>query len=520
MRLHDFVAPAPNPPPAADTRMQQATVNLFADMGVQPATLQSGLVPATESTDTIAPTSAILTAPGGTVPAGTPVTITGTATDTGGGIPAGVEFSYDGGTTWHPASGAATWSATWTPSVPGLTTLRSRAVDDSGRLETPGPGITLTVTENTAGYSLWPPTVVPAVLDQTAGSPLELGVRFQADHDGWIHALRFYKCAANTGIHEGHLWAGDGTLLSTATFSGESASGWQEVQLPAPIPITAGTTYIASYHLDSGHFSKDDFYFANQGYDRSPLHALAAGATGPNGVYHVGTSAFPTDSYQSSNYWVDVVYTYTMQSSSPAAPDGLTASFVSGGQIHLTWFDNSANETGFKIERKTGAGGSYAQIATVGAGVTTYANTGLTKDTTYYYRVRATNGSGDSVYSPEASATTTNTAPVANAQTVMLNANGTVAITLTGSDSDGDSLTFAVAIAPAHGSVDLTGAVATYTPNLNYSGPDSFTFTAYDGTVSSAAATVSIDGRTDWSMAALSWCLCRPHHPRHPFRPL
>ena len=85
-----------------------------------------------------------------------------------------------------------------------------------------------------------------------------------------------------------------------------------------------------------------------------------------------------------------------------------------------------------------------------------------------------------------------NDAPVANAQSASVNVNGTVDITLTGSDIDGDSLTFAVATAPAHGIVSLSGAVATYTANPNYSGPDSFTFTAYDGALTSAPATVSI----------------------------
>jgi hypothetical protein len=75
--------------------------------------------------------------------------------------------------------------------------------------------------------------------------------------------------------------------------------------------------------------------------------------------------------------------------------------------INLAWTDNANNETGFKIERKTGAGGTYSQIATVGANVTSYNNnTGLSPSTTYYYRVRANNGSGDSAYSNEANATT------------------------------------------------------------------------------------------------------------------
>jgi regulation of enolase protein 1 (concanavalin A-like superfamily) len=90
---------------------------------------------------------------------------------------------------------------------------------------------------------------------------------------------------------------------------------------------------------------------------------------------------------------------------SPAAPSGLSASAVSSSQINLAWTDNADNESGFKIERKTG-GGSFSQIGTVNANVTTYPNGGLSPSTTYTYRVRAYNGAGDSSYSNEASATT------------------------------------------------------------------------------------------------------------------
>lgn len=91
----------------------------------------------------------------------------------------------------------------------------------------------------------------------------------------------------------------------------------------------------------------------------------------------------------------------------PAAPSGLTAAAASTSQINLAWTDNALDETGYKIERCTGAGcTSFAQIAAVGAGVTSYANTGLTASTSYSYRVRAYNDGGDSGYSNEASATT------------------------------------------------------------------------------------------------------------------
>ncbi len=138
------------PGPTADIRMQQATVNLLADMTVQPSTLRAGLTATVASTDTLRPASA-LTAPaaGATVQSGTPVTIQGTASDTGGGIVAGVEVSVDGGATWRTATGRTSWSYVWTPAALSpqtrQATLRSRAVDDSGNVETPSAGRTVSV---------------------------------------------------------------------------------------------------------------------------------------------------------------------------------------------------------------------------------------------------------------------------------------------------------------------------------------------------------------------------------------
>ena len=90
----------------------------------------------------------------------------------------------------------------------------------------------------------------------------------------------------------------------------------------------------------------------------------------------------------------------------PPAPSGLSATAASSSEIDLSWTDNSSNEMGFKIERKTGSGGTYAEIATVSAGVISYSSTGLTASTAYYYRVMAYNSGGNSSYSSEASATT------------------------------------------------------------------------------------------------------------------
>ena len=93
--------------------------------------------------------------------------------------------------------------------------------------------------------------------------------------------------------------------------------------------------------------------------------------------------------------------------SPPAAPSGLTATAASSSQINLGWTDNSTNEDGFRIERCQGSGcTSFAQIAEVGANVTSFSNTGLAASTAYVYRVRAFNGGGNSGYSNTATATT------------------------------------------------------------------------------------------------------------------
>jgi Domain of unknown function (DUF1929)/Bacterial Ig domain/Carboxypeptidase regulatory-like domain/Kelch motif len=126
--------------------MQQATVNLFADMGIQPVTLQSGILFASKSTDAVPPAS-VITSPvsGTTFQLGNTITIKGTAADSGGGVVGGVEVSVDGGQTWHRATGRESWSYNWTILTSGSINIKSRAVDDSANLELPSAGVTITV---------------------------------------------------------------------------------------------------------------------------------------------------------------------------------------------------------------------------------------------------------------------------------------------------------------------------------------------------------------------------------------
>src|SRR6185312_9454273 len=117
------------------------------------------------------------------------------------------------------------------------------------------------------------------------------------------------------------------------TFADESSSGWQELNFNSPVPISANTTYVASYFAPVGHYAAQSDCFAQSGVDNAPLHLLQDGVDGPNGVYAYGSqSAFPTATYQSTHYWVDVVY----------EPDSPTLA-VSPGTLMFAALVGSAN---------------------------------------------------------------------------------------------------------------------------------------------------------------------------------
>lgn len=128
------------------------------------------------------------------------------------------------------------------------------------------------------------------------------------------------------------------------------------------------------------------------------------------GSYYVGALADDqfqiAESFESNNGRASASTTNVVPPP-PTAPTTLSLTIVSGSQINLSWTDNSTNETGFRIERCSGAScSSFAEIATTGANATSYSNTGLTPGTSYTYRVRAYNTGGTSAYTNVSSATT------------------------------------------------------------------------------------------------------------------
>jgi hypothetical protein len=171
--------------------------------------------------------------------------------------------------------------------------------------------------------TLWPVVTVPAVVDSGDSAAYELGLKFRASVAGTIAGVRFYKSTGNTGSHTGSLWTSAGQLLATTTFTSESPSGWQEAAFATPVTITAGTTYVVSYHT-SGHYSYNGSYFSGGAYVSHNLEALAA-AESVNGVFRSGASGFPSSSANAANYWVDVAYV-------PNSPPDVTPPTVASRQ--------------------------------------------------------------------------------------------------------------------------------------------------------------------------------------------
>ena len=267
--------------------------------------------------------SATLTASGGITPYNWSITR--------GSLPPGLTLNTSSGT------------ITGTPTAEGTSSFTVQVSDASNPMQTVTKDLSITVSATT---TIWPSTAEPGTADSGPDNAVELGVKFRSDVDGSITGIRFYKGSGNTGTHVSNLWTSTGTLLASATFTGETASGWQQVNFP-PVAITANTVYVASYHTNVGHYSENQNYFATTGVDSPPLHALANGVSGGNGVYAYGSaSAFPNQTWNSTHYWVDVVFGTGPQplsiatASLPGGTVGVAYSatlVASGGSTPYTW---------------------------------------------------------------------------------------------------------------------------------------------------------------------------------------
>jgi len=237
----------------------------------------------------------------------------------------------------------------------------------------------------TVTASLWNNAAIPKTLSDSDTQSVEIGTRFKATYAGEVTGVKFYKGPQNTSTHIGSLWQSDGKKLASVTFKNETASGWQTATFAEPVAISANTTYIVSYFAPKGRYSANNNYFA-QAYTNGPLTA-PKGA----GVYaYSPRSTFPSQRYANSNYWVDVLFSTSRfnPTPKPQAPTALAAT-ATGTTVSLSWAaSQSTSIARYEVFRN---GQSIAATAGTAAA---YADTGLTGNTEYTYKVRAVDSAG------------------------------------------------------------------------------------------------------------------------------
>ncbi len=167
----------------------------------------------------------------------------------------------------------------------------------------------------TTATSIWSNSYVPNENAYSYGN-YEVGVKFTSSVGGEVTGVRFYKQTWMGGyLHVGHLWSSTGALLATATFTSESAYGWQQVSFASPVAIQANTEYVVSFSTGGGYFGVTTGFFNSGGVTNGTLEALPSSVLGGDGVYNRG-GAFPDVNGGGMNFWADVAFT-------PASGGGL-----------------------------------------------------------------------------------------------------------------------------------------------------------------------------------------------------
>ena len=293
--------------------MQQATVNLLADMGVQPGTLQAGLVSRDRVDRHHRPDLARSRPPATarSVRAASAVTITGTATDAGGGEVGGVEVSVDGGTTWHPADGRGSWSYTWTPGATGSgddpepRRRRQRQPRDARRRESTVDGRR----SATCPCTIWTRQLTPADRsenDRAAGRARgQVPLRHRGLHHRppllqgrgqHRHPRRPPLDQRGSALADGHLHAA------------RRPRAGRRRRSSTPVAITADTTYVASYSRAERALRLRRRLLRAAGSTARRCTRWPTASTARNGVYNYGASGLPDQHVPVGNYWVDVVF--------------------------------------------------------------------------------------------------------------------------------------------------------------------------------------------------------------------
>ena len=234
--------------------------------------------------------------------------------------------------------------------------------------------------------SIWGTSYTPSVnsdYDGSRGQTFELGVQFESNVTGEVTGVLFYKQRGTSGTNVGHLWSSNGTLLASATFTKESSSGWQEVSFATPVAIEANTIYTVSYDNGSPLFYYESQYFAKGGVTNGNLTAPAYTDINnnvlDNGVYDYGGD-FPVASQYYANFWVDVVFSpsvnssVTVKTSAVAAATSGSAAVAIGPSGYTITSAGSATPAGpmGAVPGSQGTSSSTARRPSVGVPVVSY----------------------------------------------------------------------------------------------------------------------------------------------------
>jgi len=231
-------------------------------------------------------------------------------------------------------------------------------------------------------------TQTPALVNQSDGpsATYELGLKFQSSVTGKITGIRFWKGSAEQTRHVGRIWSASGTLLASVTFANETASGWQVQNLATPLSINANTTYVVSVGT-----SNTNYVCTNNVLLSAITNGPLSTVVGNNGVYGP-RGTFPTQTWQASNYFRDVVF--MPGPPPPPIPQVTPATFSSASGYGLNELvgvvSATNNPTSFQI---SGDPNNYFTIDNTGT-LRTSAVVAVPHPATYIINVAATNANG------------------------------------------------------------------------------------------------------------------------------
>jgi Domain of unknown function (DUF4082) len=158
-------------------------------------------------------------------------------------------------------------------------------------------------------------TIFGSATPQTPVAPdaaaVSLGVKFRSSLPGKVSGIRFYRGATSRDGYAVKLFATGGSLLAAAKTWKDTCAVpcWEQVNFLSPVTVAANTTYVAAYYTSNGRYAADKNGLTN-GYSAGPLTVPPSGTAGGNGVYTYSTG-FPSQTWDDSNYFVDVAFTPT-----------------------------------------------------------------------------------------------------------------------------------------------------------------------------------------------------------------